>query len=108
MKLTTHLRLLRLGTFLILVSIPFSGWTADLNEVDYPPPKPKKSSWKANVFVGSALIAAAAGIVVICWDGGTSNEATERLNEKDHRHRHRHHHHRHQEGFDTTNLEVYE
>lgn len=94
----------RIGMFVLILAIPFAGNSVELNDLDYPAPKLKKSSWQANVFVASALIAAAAGIVVICWDGGTSTEATERLNQQDHRHPHR----CNPRGDDSNNLEVNE
>ena len=83
-----HNKLLRFGAILLIASCPLSTWSNE--EMDLPPPPPKKTSWKANVFVASAFLAAAAGIVVICLDGGTSNGATRRLNHRDH-HDHDHH-----------------
>lgn len=42
---------------------------------------PKRSeSWQAKVFAVSALLAAAAGVAIICFDGGTPNKAIEANN----------------------------
>jgi hypothetical protein len=73
---------------------PIKSWAQE----DYLDPHPqdprtRPSSWQANVFVGSAFLAAVAGIVIICLDKGTSNGATQRLIEKENKHPHHHHHH---------------
>ena len=104
----------KLGICLLTLSIavaPFHSWAQEDNLDPHPQaPKTKPYSWKANVFAGSALLAAAAGIVVICLNGGTSNGATQRLKAQDahdhpNHHRQRHHHH----DYDQTNLKgIYE
>ena len=65
---------------LSIIVAPFQSWAQEDNLDPHPQaPRTKPYSWKANVFAGSALLAAAAGIVVICLNGGTSNGATQRL-----------------------------
>src|SRR5271170_5990941 len=58
----------------VLLMFAISALSAESTQDDslytLPPPKVKKTNWRAAAFAGCALIAVVGGVFAICWSGG--------------------------------------
>ena len=82
----------------LLLTLSIAALAADSTEETPVVQEAKSIRWKANVFAGTALLAVAAGIAVICLDGGSSENG--RHHHHCHHHGHKHHHHHHRQNDD--------